>query len=293
MFNHITPLNINIAGYSPSIQLPDQYDINEIYPVNDLYPYVEHAFNHYEEVLVNAPKVWDWFKKRKIDINHPLISQYRLGFADRSLCKNFSRDKGRQAELFRGALQRLGILKPNGRQYFHGDVIFPFFDSNDRITGAYGRRISSENRENSIYHHHWFYGEATFFNQKALEDYKSIILCKSPIEALLLICAGIPNVIATMGLFSFGQAHLIELESYKPAEVVLAFDNTDVGNHTAGLIAQALSSSDIYCSRLTLPRNQDIGEFVQRHDNHNQALIGLVNEVIPFEQSFEKLKVRH
>lgn len=289
MFNAVQPLNINVAGYQPAINKLNPNDINQVYSVNDLYPYVDHAFSHYEEVLVNTPHVWDWFKERKIDLTHPLISQFRLGFADRTLCKNFGRDKGRQSDIVRGAWQRLGILKPSGYQYFHGDVVFPFLDEDGSIVGAYGRRVSPENRSDRIYYHHWFHGNATFFNLQALGDYNRIILCKSPLEALVLISAGISNVIATMGLFSFTHKHLNLLEKYQPSGVVLAFDNSDSGNHVSGLVAQALSSVNVPTSRLLLPRNNDIGEFVQHTGDCFDSLRTLVDEALPFKQTYENI----
>lgn len=287
MFSSVTPLNISVSGYMTSIDNPRSID--QASPVNDLYAYVEHAVNHYEEVLINTPHVWDWFKARKIDLTHPLISEFRLGFADRSLCKNYGRDKGRQSDLVRGAWQRLGILKPSGYQYFLGDVVFPFFDEDDKIVGAYGRRVTPENRCDRIYHHHWLHGQAAFFNRQVLEQYSMIVLCKSPLEALVLISAGISNVVSTMGLFSFGHAHLNELEKYRPSEIVLAFDNSDSGNHVAGMVAQALSATGLKCSRLNLPRNQDIGQLAQREDDLPDMFNKLLGEALPFDQSYENL----
>ncbi|GAA6139692.1 hypothetical protein NBRC116583_34390 [Arenicella sp. 4NH20-0111] len=290
MFSGVTPLNIKVAGYSPALHQSStngRESADELRPADDLYAYVEHAFNHYEEVLVSTPRIWDWFKARKIDLTHPLISEFRLGFSDRSLCKNYGRDKGRQSDLVRGAWQRLGILKPSGYQYFHGDVVFPFFDGDDRIVGAYGRRVTPENRCDQIYHHHWFHGEATFFNRRVLEQYSQIVLCKSPLEALVLISAGISNVVSIMGLFSFGLAHMEELYKYQPSEIVLAFDNSDSGNHVAGMLAQSLSAMSLKCYRLNLPRNQDIGEVAQREDDLYEAFSKRLKTALPFDQSYE------
>ena len=289
MFSDVTPLNIDVAGYMPFLKESFKDSIDQAYPVNDLSAYVQHAFNHYEQVLVNEPHVWDWYKSRKINVNLPLISQFHLGFADQTLCKNFGRDKGRESDVVRGAWQRLGILKPSGYQYFHGDVVFPFLDANDRIVGAYGRRITQEQRSDHIYYHHWFYGNPTFFNRKALENCDRVILCKSPLEALVLISAGITNVIATMGLFSFGDRHLAELEEHQPTEVILAFDNSDAGNHVSGIVAQALSAVNIRCSRLRLPRNQDIGRFAQCADDPCDSFHTLIEEASSFDQTYENL----
>ena len=218
-----------------------------------------------------------------------MIEQYSLGFADRSLCKDFKRDKGRQSEVTRGAWQVLGLLKPSGHQYFHGDVVFPFFNNDGCVAGAYGRRITNENRPNQVYHHHWFNGDVAFFNQLALQDFNRVILCKSPIEALTLISAGFLNVISTMGIYSFGHHHLAVLEKYRPAEIILAFDNTDVGNHVSGLVAQVLDAHNITCYRLPLPRNKDINAFVQNYDDHVPELKGLIDGAFSYQQSYENL----
>lgn len=289
MFNQVTPLNIQVAGRNSAMHLSASNDTDHFLKGDDQYAYVEHAFGHYEEVLISAPHVWDWFKSRKINLTHPMISEFRIGFSDQSLCKEYGRDKGRQSDIVRGAWQRLGILKTSGYEYFHGDVIFPFIGVDDRIVGAYGRRITSENRPNRFYHHHWFYGDVTFFNIKALQDCRRVVLCKSPVEALVLISAGISNVISTMGLYSFGHAHLCELEKYQPSEVVLAFDNTDTGNHVAGLVAQALSAVNISCSRLGLPRNHDIGRLAQRQDHEHGMFSELIDDARPFNQSYESI----
>lgn len=218
-----------------------------------------------------------------------MIQRFRLGFADQSLGRHFPRKGGRRSELIRGSLQRLGLLKPTGFQFFQGDVVFPFFDIDGRIVGAYGRRISVENRSTHLYHHHWNVGNATFFNREALSRFKRIIHCKSPMEAFTLICAGVPNVIATMGIYSFGETHLSELEKHGVSEVVLGLDNTDTGNHVAGLISQALSASDIQCLRLKLPKGCDINQLAQQENDHEQVLKDIVEGAFPCHQTYENL----
>lgn len=289
MFNDVIPLNIGVAGQAPFIS-DKRLDIGcDAYPYSTLNVYVDYAFNHYKQVLFQSPDIWRWFTERKIILTDEMIEQFSLGFADRTLCKEYPREKGRQSEIVRGAWQMLGLLKPSGHQYFHGDVVFPVFNEEGDIVGAYGRRILNENRPGHVYHHHWFHGDATFFNQQALRDFNRVILCKSPIEALTLISAGITNVISIMGIYSFGHHHLAELEKCKPAEIILAFDNSDTGNHVSGLVAQVLDAQDIACYRLPLPRNKDINAFVQDYDDHVPVLMDLIDCAFPYQQSFENL----
>lgn len=287
MFNDVIPLNISTAGLIP-MQCDELNDVWNVANTNSEH-YVNHAFRHYQDVLIENRSLWAWFQARKILLTEDLINQFSLGFADRSLCKGYPRSTGRQGELVRGAWQRLGILKPSGHQFFHGDVVFPFHDANGRIAGAYGRRISMENRPDNIYYHHWFSGKATFFNREALEKYSRLILCKSPIEALTLITIGIPNVISTMGIYSFSQLHLEDIERYQPSEIILAFDNTDEGNHVSGMIAQTLSTVDVRCLRLPLPRNKDINKVAIDNEDHANLLREIVDLAFPYSQTYENL----
>ena len=289
MFNDVIPLNVNMAGQAPFINVrhPD-IDV-DTYSDAGLNVYVDHTFDHYKQVLLSSPEIRRWFSKRKINITDDLIERFCLGFADRTLCKAYKREMGRQSEIVRGALQVLGLLKPTGHQYFHGDVVFPLFDAGGHIVGAYGRRVLHENRPNRVYFHHWFNGNATFFNRQALQDFECIIICKNPVEAVTLISAGFLNVISIMGIYSFGHHHLADLEKFRPSEVILAFDNSDTGNHISGLVAQILDAQDIDCFRLPLPKNKDINAFAQDYDEHVPALKALIEGAFPYQQSYENL----
>lgn len=292
MFNSVIPLNINVAKRTPMFGMADEGMEEESKLSDQELVYANHAIDHYMNVLIESFYIWEWFKKRTIWLTLDLILEFRLGFADRSLGNQFKRNLGRRAEVVRGAWQWLGIIKATGHQFFHGDAVFPILDIDGNIVGAYGRRISPENRSNHVYYHHWIAGKVTFFNVKALAEYKRIIFCKSPLEALTLISAGIPNVVSTMGLYSFEEAHLELLEKYQPSEVVLAFDNSDAGNHVAGIIAQSLEAADIDCFRLPLPRNKDLNAYACSVEDPKTALAELSECAFPFSQSYEMLVKR-
>jgi len=289
MFNDVIPLNIKVAGQASFLSYKhNEFDL-ETFADDRLNVYVDHAFNHYKQVLLDNPEIWSWFSQRKIQLTEELIERYCLGFADRTLCKGYKRSEGRRAEIVRGAWQVLGLIKPSGHQYFLGDAVFPVFDATGCIVGAYGRRVTPEKRPEHVYHHHWFNGDATFFNRQALFDYESVIICKSQVEALTFITAGIPNVVSIMGIYSFGSHHLAELEHVRSSNVILALDNTDTGNHVSGLIAQVLNAQGVECQRLPLPRNMDINRFAQDHEDHITALHALVDAAFPYQQTYENL----
>ncbi len=110
------------------------------------------------------------------------------------------------------------------------------------------------------------------FNLEALDKYPKVILCKTPVEALTLICAGIENVVSTPGMYCFGAEHLNLLERSGVEEVTVAFDNSDQGNHVSGLIAQSLNASGIFSFGLPLPKNHDVNLFTQRYSDTKASL---------------------
>jgi len=287
MFNSVIPLNVNIAKRIPIFSLSNEFENAESHLSEAEAAYANYALEHYTNVLLNNSAALKWFSNRKIELTTELIKEFHIGFADSSLGKQFQRSSGRKGEIVRGAWQWLGIVKPSGYQFFLGDVVIPFYGEDGVVTGAYGRRISPENRARHIYFHHWIGGDVTFFNLQALSAYNQIIYCKNPIEALTFICAGIPNAISPMGMYSFEEIHLRELEKYHSTEVVLALDNSDAGNHVSGLIAQILGTIDINCFRMPLPRNQDVNSFACEQRDYKEALAELVEDAYQFKQSFE------
>lgn len=291
MFNSITPLNISQASPLPFYQFPGVVDESSDRGLDEVdVLHINTSFSYFRDRLQSNPVAIRWLGQRKITVTESLISEFQLGFSDGSLCRTFfPRSAGRSSEMARGCLQRLGILKPSGFEYFHGCVVFPFLDEENQIVEAYGRRISPESRKAKTYHHHWNTRQAFFFNLKALAEHEQIILCKSPLEALTLISAGIPNVVGLMGIFSFEEAHTRLLQRYGTKQIVLALDNSDTGNHISGLIAQVLETCGIDCLRVPLPKHTDINQFAQQHQDHEEALTELLNKRFPYEQTYEKL----
>lgn len=290
MFSDVIPLNIGVSTMVPGAYFPGMEDFF-VDPGMDSVKsmHLKILFNQYHQTLLESNKQKVWFKDRSVDITDDIIRRFHLGFADTSISKKISRKHGRESEYFRGNMRQLGLYKSTGYPFFHGDILFPLFDKHGAITAAYGRRVTDENRSHKLYHRHWSIGDPVFFNQAAIELNSTIILCKTPLEALTFICAGIENVISTMGIYSFEAEHLAILEKHNIREVTLAFDNSDQGNHVSGLISQCLNASNIQCLRLQLPKNSDVNLFAQRYSNRREAMRYLVETSFPCNQSYENM----
>ena len=250
---------------------------------------IDQVFEHYHQVLKLQPDLLKMLVQRKIDPN--CIDRFNIGFADRTLGFELQSPKCLLGSRNRGHLQRLGLLNASGHEFFRGAMVFPFCNDDGRIVGAYGRRPRPQ-RRSPAYHLYWNAQQVTFFNALDKRLPKTLILCKSELDALTLLTAGIENVVATMGIRGFNDIQLSRLQNDGVSRVYIAFDNTPTTNHDARLVAQALDAIDISCYRLKLPLGQDVNQFAMTQTDVANAFNQLIDSATSFKQCHSKLKSR-
>lgn len=289
MFNEIIPFNISQSNPYPTMICPgNEQDLHAFVLKGKEDQLLNSMFEYYIWLLGIDEQAQDYLRSRKIDPTH-LGNLFKIGFSDNSFGNTLDRSRTVNGEETRAILRRMGVMQPTGYQYFRQSIVFPFLDEDGKIIGAFGRRIADRARNILQLYLHWNQDGVTFFNLAALKKHKRIVLCKSPIEALTLWCAGIRNVVAIMGIYSFNEKHIAVLEQYGTKEVVIGFDNSDCANYVSGIVAQAIESSDIKCSRLLLPRNHDINQYALTENDHFSALKTLVDNACPFRQTYSNL----
>lgn len=221
---------------------------------------VNYVIRYYHQTLKNSLRARKFLADRNI-LDDKLIQRFELGFSDRTLGLQLDRLPSWQSASTRGALQRVGVLKPSGHEFFRGSLIFPFFDERGHIVGAYGRRITPKLKAYSVYHVHWISDGVSFFNIDALKKFKHILLCKSPLEALSLLQLGIENVVGIMGAKSFCDAHLHALRQFSIESIGIIFDNDISHQKLVTDIAQRVGKLGAQAYRVGLPPQMDINRF--------------------------------
>lgn len=185
----------------------------------------QEVFGYYSQVLPEYQKAHQFLRERSID-DLDLLSSLGVGFADRTLGLKLSEMSKYEEQATRGALQRCGLLKSSGHEFFRGALVFPFYDESRRVVAAYGRRITEKLRAKSYYHLHWNSKEACFFNLQALEEEATVILCKNPLEAVVWLSFGFSNTVALMGARAFSNRHVATLKNLGVNQVYIAFGTT-------------------------------------------------------------------
>jgi len=211
-----------------------------------------------------------------------MIARFNLGFSDKTFGLRLQKLERFEERLVRGALQRIGILKPKGHEFFHGSLIFPFVDMYGCYTGAYGRRVSEDPKWGSVEHVHWVTSKTTFFNEQAIRRDKHIVVCKSPLEALSWYQAGFRNAVATMGIHAFDHRHVAVLKSKGVECLDIAFNNDDEGVAAAEKIVKQLHHTGIQSRRVVFPEGHDSNSLLTSVDKPKSYFQSLIHQATPY-----------
>lgn len=188
-------------------------------------------------------------------ISNDIISQFQLGFADKSLCKQF-REVDEPTAL-RGMLQRTGLISGKGHQIFLGSVIIPI-KRHGIVVGGVGRRISNVVRYTSTPYPFHLIDEETLFNIDCLAKQPNcVILCKSPLEALSVLGQGIEEVISFVGNTDFTDEHAKLLKLHQVKVVKIVFNQSPYYLQKIKVIVKILKRYRIRCKIAGLPSWQD------------------------------------
>jgi len=248
------------------------------------------VFQHYHQKLNEHPMLIQALRSRKVKGEY--IEQFNIGFCDRTMGFELQSPKCLLGSQNRGRLQRLGLLRDSGHEFFRGALVIPYQDSQGNIVGAYGRRWRHQ-RRSPAYHLFWNADQSPLFNEQALMLSENIILCKSPIDALTMMSAGISNVVATMGVKGFNQSQLEQMVDAGTKCVSIAFDQTPEAQRYARLISQALAVDNISSKKITLPIGLDINGYAMLHSNVESAFRTIIESAKPASQKYAHLEKLH
>ena len=236
---------------------------------------VTQVLDYYTDQLKSSQRALDYLELRGLK-DEAIIDDYRLGYADRTIGLAIQQQSSVEESETRGMLQRLGLFKPSGHEFFRGSLVVPFIDESGVTTGGYGRRITTKLKSNSVYHVHWLSRELSFFNVKALINYDHVVLCKSPIEALSLLLTGMPNVVSTIAVRSFNAVHVDILKSHGIKSISIAFGGSNREISAASQTSRIIHQSGIKAHVIDFPSNADINSLYTSMENPKTHLNNLI-----------------
>ena len=137
------------------------------------------------EELKRSPEAARYLEKRGLTSSE-LITQFRLGFSNRTLGLRLPAMSRKEGQAIRSRLQALGILRSSGHEHFNGCLLVPVFDDEGCVSEIYGRKITPRLTP-GLAHHLYLPGpHRGVWNAEALAQAKEIILCEALIDDVLV-----------------------------------------------------------------------------------------------------------
>ena len=122
-------------------------------------------------------------------------NELKVGFCDRSLCKQLPSHRTKAGREARTEFQDVGVLKPTGHETFRGFVTVPLTNIDGEVTGIYGMRIDRKAKGEKII----TIGDG-LFNAKATNAFDEIIVCNDVLDAWTFYAAGHKNAVVAKQL---------------------------------------------------------------------------------------------
>ncbi|MAY42511.1 MULTISPECIES: hypothetical protein [unclassified Neptuniibacter] len=217
-----------------------------------VYELINQLNAYYGNTLLGHEKAMAFLGRFHID-DQDLLQEFSVGFSDRTLGKQLPASDTVEGELLRGKLQRMGFFTAFGGESLRGCLTFPFKDNKGDIVEIYGERFTRWLRFGTPNEVIWSLENGGLFNSEAILSYKEIILCATPLEALMFVRAGFHNVVATMGSRGFTVEQLDDLVCAGVARVLIAFESAPKADQSSYLVSQALNESGIECLKVAFP----------------------------------------
>jgi len=220
---------------------------------------LERSLSVYEKSFAEQPDARQYLEGRGIS-DAALFSRFRVGYCTGKLTDMLPGNGGVRAELNAVGvlLDPIGKAKTPKRERFAGCVVFPVFDAEGQLTTVYGRSISGKGR------HLFLPGRSTgLWNVQAVKSHPAIILTESVIDALSVMVAGFPNVIAVQGSNGVKDTDIETLRRHGVAQVTLLLDGDDAGGRAAGRLQPRLEAAGMAVTVKALPPQHDPNSYLQ------------------------------
>ena len=100
------------------------------------------VIDYYQRTLKENTDGLRYLRKRGIT-HGAIIDHFRIGYSNRTLGAKLPCQTAKEGKRIRWKLERMGLYRGTGREYFHGCVTFPIMaaDGSGRIVDIYGHRI--------------------------------------------------------------------------------------------------------------------------------------------------------
>jgi DNA primase catalytic core len=242
-------------GICRASDLPTIEPTRQTVPLERAAVLLEKVIATYERTFAEVDSAKVYLEKRGIT-DAGLFSRHRVGYANGRLKELLPKDGTVWNEL-----KAIGVLLDNGQERFKDCVVFPVFDAEGQITTLYARYLGDGPKR------HLFLPERStgLWNAIAIKTYSEIILVESVIDALSVMMAGHPNVIAIQGTNGLNDKEIALLKTYGVQKVTLLLDGDEAGGKAAARLRPRLEAVSLAVTVKALPVEHDPNSYLVKH----------------------------
>ena len=201
-----------------------------------------------------------------------LFTQHRIGYSNGRLTEILPSPTA--APTLRRELLDLGLFLDHGQERFTGCVVFPVYDEEGNLVTLYGRFTGEGPKR------HLFLPDRPtgLWNAAAMKTYSELILVESVIDALSVMVAGHPNVIAIQGTNGLNETEIAMLKEHGVQSVALLLDGDEAGRKATERLKEKIETvfsardgsavalrEGGSCRALALPDGEDPNSFLMKH----------------------------
>lgn len=232
---------------------------------NQIYQMHLDATSLYQKMLFDQSDklALEYLKSRNIDAK--MLEKFKVGYATRKsdFLFKFLAQNGYDIDL----MVKSGLIIKGENGYFdrfYGRVMFPIFDTSNRVIGFGGRSLNDKgakylNSSGSPI----FYKDRTLYGLNFAKQSKqdSFILVEGYLDVIKLFQYGFDNAIAGLGT-AFNQNHARTINQYNK-DTIVCYDNDDAGHNATEKAVMVLSKDNPNTKVLTIKNAKDPDEFLE------------------------------
>jgi hypothetical protein len=235
--------------------------------------------DYYHSTLKSSPEALAYLAERGIG-SREAVDRFTLGYSNRTLGLRLPAKNRKLGADLRGRLTRIGIYRESGHEHLSGSLVVPVFGGQGEVVQLYGRKTTPNLRAGTPLHL-WLPGPSHgVWNREGIAGAKSVILAKSPIDALTFWCAGYRNVAAAIDPDGTGDDLLAALKGGGAKTVLLAWRRDADGEKAADAVAAKLLAHGLGCYRVQFPAGMDANDYARASADAPKALGQVLRQAI-------------
>lgn len=209
------------------------------------YSLLERVAQLWQQALEQSPQALEYLKGRGLT-DRSLLARVQAGYCDgQKLTETVTAEE-------RKLLQQAGVLNERGKEFFSRCLVFPLQDRQRRTVGFYGRSILQGAKVPKR-----MSARSGLFRLEAAQGTDSVVLVEGVLDALALMQAGLPQVMALGGVQGLNQELLAHLQAEKISQVTLCLDGDEAGRQAAPHLTKKLQAGGLQVQVVELAQGQD------------------------------------